>query len=110
MEMAMYLVTAVLTEGRSAREVADAHGASKTWVYELLARYRAEGEPGLAARSRRPQRSPMKVAHRFEDDIVRIRKELVEDGFDAGAGRGMTWRVGSGAASPASGRRSRSWC
>jgi transposase InsO family protein len=85
MEMAMYLVTAVLVEGRSAREVAAAHGVSKTWVYELVARYRSQGERGLVARSRRPLRSPTKVSHRFEDDIVRIRKELVEDGFDAGA-------------------------
>jgi transposase InsO family protein len=85
MEMATYLVTAVLVEGRSAREVAASHGVSKTWVYELLARYRAEGEAGLVARSRRPRRSPTKVSHRFEDDIVRVRKELVEAGFDAGA-------------------------
>jgi transposase InsO family protein len=85
MEMAVYLVTAVLVEGRSAREVAAAHGVSKTWVYELLARYRAEGEAGLVARSRRPRRSPTKISHRFEDDIVRVRKDLVEAGYDAGA-------------------------
>jgi transposase len=85
MEMAMYLVTAVLTEGRSPREVAAAHGVSKTWVYELLSRYRVDGEAGLVARSRRPGRSPTKVSHRFEDDIVRIRKTLAEEGFDAGA-------------------------
>jgi transposase InsO family protein len=85
MEMARYLVTAVLVEGRSAREVAAAHGVSKSWVYELLARYRADGEAGLVARSRRPRRSPTKVAHRFEDDIVRVRKELVEARYDAGA-------------------------
>ena len=74
MAMAMYLVTAVLVEGRSPREVAAAHGVSKTWVYELLARYRADGEAGLVARSRRPRRSPTKISHRFEDDIVRVRK------------------------------------
>ena len=85
MEMATYLVAAVLTEGRSPREVAAAHGVSKTWVYELLARYRAEGEAGLVARSRRPHRSPTKISHRFEDDIVRVRKELVDAGYDAGA-------------------------
>jgi transposase len=38
MEMAAYLVTAVLVEGRSPHEVAAAHGVSKTWVYELLGR------------------------------------------------------------------------
>lgn len=85
MEMATYLVTAVLVEGRSPREVAAAHGVSKTWVYELLARYRAEGDAGLVARSRRPRRSPTKISHRFEDDIVRVRKELVGAGYDAGA-------------------------
>jgi hypothetical protein len=58
---------------------------SKSWIYELLARYRAEGETRLVARSRRPHCSPTTVAHRFEDDIVGVRKELVEAGYDAGA-------------------------
>jgi transposase InsO family protein len=85
MEMAAYLVTAVLVEGQSVRKVARDHGVSKTWVYELMARYEAEGEAGLVPRSKRPHRSPTKIAERFEDEIVRIRKELTERGFDAGA-------------------------
>ena len=85
MDMAAYLVTAVLVEGRSAREVAAAHGVSKSWVYELLARYRQSGDAGLVPRSRRPRRSPTRVWDRFEDEIVRLRKELVELGVDAGA-------------------------
>jgi len=85
MEMATYLVTAVLVEGRGVREVAQAHGVSKTWLYELLARYRQEGEAGLVPRSKRPRHSPTKIAERFEDEIVRVRKELVASGFDAGA-------------------------
>ena len=85
MDMAAYLVTAVLVERRSAREVAAAHGVSKSWVYELLARYRQDGEAGLVPRSRRPQRSPTRVWDRFEEEIVRLRKELVELGVDAGA-------------------------
>ena len=84
MDIAGYLVTAVLVEGRSPREVARAHGVSKTWVYELLARYRAEGEAGLVPRSKRPRRSPTKVAHRFEEEIIRLRQQLTEQGFDAG--------------------------
>ena len=72
-------------EGRGVREVARDHGVSKTWLYELLARYESEGEAGLVARSRRPHRSPTKVADRFEDEIVRIRKQLTEAGYDAGA-------------------------
>jgi transposase len=85
MEMARYLVRAVLVEGLSVRKVAKDHGVSKTWLYELLARYEAEGEAGLVPRSKRPHRSPSKMVDRYEDEIVRIRKELVESGFDAGA-------------------------
>src|SRR5208283_609676 len=40
MGMGRYVVDAVLLEGRSAREVARAHGISKTWIYELIRRYR----------------------------------------------------------------------
>src|SRR5580704_11350376 len=85
MEMAAYLVTAVLVEGQSVREVARSHGVSKTWLYELLARYQAEGDAGLVPRSKRPHRSPTKIADRYEDEIVRLRKELIGSGFDAGA-------------------------
>jgi transposase InsO family protein len=85
MEMATYLVAAVLVEGQSVRRVAQDHGVSKTWLYELVARYQAEGEAGLVPRSKRPHRSPTKIADRFEDEIVRIRKELVGRGLDAGA-------------------------
>ena len=84
MDLARYLVTAVLVEGRSAREVAKSHGVSKSWVYELLARYRAEGEAGLVPRSKRPMRSPRRIADLFEDEIVAMRKELTDMGFDAG--------------------------
>jgi transposase len=85
MEMAMYLVTAVVVEGQSVRKVAQDHGVSKTWLYELIARYEAEGEAGLLPRSRRPHHSPSKVADLFEDEIVRLRKELEQGGVDAGA-------------------------
>ena len=85
MEMAMYLVTAVLVEGQSVRKVARDHGVSKTWVYELVSRYEADGEAGLVPRSRRPYYSPTKVADLFEDEIVRLRKELERGGVDAGA-------------------------
>lgn len=85
MDKATFLVAAVVVEGRGVREVARAHGVSKTWLYELLARYRAHGDAGLVPRSKRPKRSPTKVAHRYEDEIVAMRKDLVDRGFDAGA-------------------------
>jgi transposase InsO family protein len=84
MQMAMYLVQAVRVEGLSVRAVARDHGVSKTWLYELLARYDAGGQAALAPRSRRPRTSPTKIADLFEDEIVALRKELEAQGFDAG--------------------------
>jgi transposase InsO family protein len=83
-ELAAFVVQAVLGEGRSVREVARTHGVSKTWLYELLARYRAEGEVGLVARSKRPHRSPARVPETVEDEIVAIRKQLTDFGVEAG--------------------------
>jgi Homeodomain-like domain len=56
-----------------------------SWLYKLFARFRLEGPAGLAPRSRRPQRSPTRIADRYEEAIVALGKELVDAGFDAGA-------------------------
>jgi transposase InsO family protein len=84
MDLAGYVINAVLVEGRSVREVAAAHAISKSWVYELLARYRADGEAGLVPRSKRPRSSPTQVSEELEEAIVGLRKHLTEEGFDAG--------------------------
>lgn len=84
MELAEFVVMAVLIEKRSVREVARAHGVSKTWLYELVHRYQTGGVEGLVARSRRPHRSPTRVPSAVEDEIVMLRKHLAEEGFDAG--------------------------
>ena len=39
-QLARYVVEAVIREGRSYREVARAHGVSKSWVAKLIGRYR----------------------------------------------------------------------
>jgi transposase len=84
-ELARYLVDAVVVEKRSCREVARAHGVSKSWVAKLVARYREGGYDAIAPRSK----AATKVANRssvdLEDRVVRLRKQLAEDGFDAGA-------------------------
>jgi transposase InsO family protein len=49
-----------------------------------MARYRAEGEAAYTPRSRRPQLSPAATRTDVVDLIVRLRKQLVEDGLDAG--------------------------
>jgi len=48
MDRARYVVDAVVVEGRSVREVARAHGVSKSWVSALCVRYRAGGYDALA--------------------------------------------------------------
>lgn len=85
MGMARLVVTAVLVEGRSKSEVARTYGVSRRWVITLVARFLAEGEAGLAPRSRRPRSSPNRTTRAVEDEIVELRKDLDRDGHDAGA-------------------------
>ena len=84
MDLIRYVVKAVVLEGLTVREVAVAHGVSRSWVYECLARYHAEGDLGLVPRSRRPHSSPSRLAAEVEDEIVVLRKELAGQGLDAG--------------------------
>lgn len=85
MGMARYVVDAVLLEGRSAREVARAHGISKTWIYELIKRYRAGGYQALEPRSRRPRSCRHETPREIVSAIVQLRRELESQGHDAGA-------------------------
>lgn len=85
MGMAQLVVTAVLVEGRSKAEVARTYGVSRRWVITLVARFLAEGEPGLQPRSRRPRSSPGRTAQSVEDEIVALRKDLDRHGHEAGA-------------------------
>lgn len=55
---ARLVITAVVLENRPVAEVVRDFRVSRSWVYELLARYRAEGETAFEARSRRPRTSP----------------------------------------------------
>jgi transposase InsO family protein len=85
MDLAGYVINAVLVEGRSVKEVCEAHDISRSWLYELIARYRERGDEGLRPRSRRPRSSPTRVAPAIEDEVVALRKELSDLGVDAGA-------------------------
>jgi transposase InsO family protein len=85
MGMGRYVVDAVLLEGRSAREVARTHGISKTWIYELIKRYRAGGYEALQPRSRRPRSCPRAVSGETVQAVVEVRAELEAQGHDAGA-------------------------
>jgi transposase InsO family protein len=84
MGLGRYVVDAVLLEGRSAREVASAHGISKSWIYELIARYRTGGYEALEARSRRPRSCTHETPVEIVQAIVQLRLQLAADGHDAG--------------------------
>jgi len=85
MGMARYVVDAVLLEGRSAREVARAHGVSKTWIYELIRRFRAGGYEALEPRCKRPRSCRHQTSAQMVRAIVKLRTELAAQGHDAGA-------------------------
>ena len=79
MDLARYVVDAVVLEGRSYREVARAHGVSKSWVAKVLARYREGGEEAIQPRSKAPHRTPHRMPPELEDRIVEVRKRLLEE-------------------------------
>jgi transposase InsO family protein len=80
----LFLIERHLKEGTPIAELAAAIGMHRSWLYKLLARYEAEGEPGLVPRSRRPHRSPARISDLFEVETVRLRKSLADAGWDAG--------------------------
>src|SRR4051794_31472455 len=84
MSKARLVITAVVVERRTAAEVIAEYGISKSWLYELLARYRTEGEAAFEPRSKRPRTSPTATDDETVELIVRLRKQLVESGLDAG--------------------------
>jgi len=85
MDLARYVVDAVVLEGRSYREVARAHGVSKSWVAKMVGRFREGGYQAIEPRSRAPKRIPHRTPDEVEDEIVTLRKELTDLGVDAGA-------------------------
>jgi transposase InsO family protein len=85
MGLGRYVVDAVLLEGRGAGEVAAAHGISKSWIYELIGRYRAGGYEALEPRSRRPRSCRHQTSAQTVKAIVQLRRELEAQGYDAGA-------------------------
>jgi transposase InsO family protein len=85
MGLGRYVVDAVLLEGRSPSELARSHGLSRTWIYELVKRFRAGGYDALEPRSRRPKRCPHQYGPEVEAVVVLVRGQLAAAGHDAGA-------------------------
>jgi len=74
----------VVIEKRPVPDVAAQYGVSRSWLYELLARYRVEGEAAFEARSRRPDSSPDATPAATVDLIIELRQKLTATGLDAG--------------------------
>lgn len=85
MGLGRYVVDAVVLEGRSPSELAKSHHLSRSWIYELVARYRAGGYAALEPRSRRPRSCAHQVPPRVQNAVLRLRHELSDAGHDAGA-------------------------
>ena len=84
MSKARLVSTAVTIEKRPVSEVARSYGVARSWIYALLARYRAEGEAAFEPRSRRPKTSPSAISPDVVELITGLRKELAGQGLDAG--------------------------
>jgi transposase InsO family protein len=86
MDMGRFLIETHLRTHKPIKQLAATHEVSASWLFKLLRRYRLEGPAGLEQRSRRPKSSPTRISDLYEDEIVALRKELTDAGFDAGAG------------------------
>jgi len=80
-----YVVDAVVREGRSPTELARSHGLSRTWIYELVKRFRQGGYEALEPRSRRPKRCPHQYGPEVEATVLLLRGQLAAAGHDSGA-------------------------
>jgi transposase len=73
-DLARFVVDAVLLEGRSYRDVARSHGVSKSWVALLVARFREGGNEALEPRCKAAKKVANRSPAELEDRVVRLRK------------------------------------
>ena len=85
MSRARLVITAVTKQGLTQAEAARTYGLSEATVSRYLTRYRAEGDTAFEPRSRRPNTSPRATPPATVDLVLRLRKQLLESGHDAGA-------------------------
>jgi transposase InsO family protein len=78
------VITAVVVQNRPVAHVAAEYGVSRSWLYELLARYRTEGEAVFEPRSRRPKSVPNAIPAHVVELILELREKLTATGLDAG--------------------------
>jgi transposase InsO family protein len=84
MQLARFLVEAVVLGKQSPNQLVREHPISRSWFYELLARYRRDGPAALEPRSHRPTACPHQVERTVVEAILALRAELSAAGLDAG--------------------------
>ena len=84
MDQNRFLVDAVIIQKRGIRAVAKDYGVSKSWVHTLITRYKQGGYDALQPHSKQPKTSPTRTPDTITNNIIRLRKELEEDGYDNG--------------------------
>jgi transposase InsO family protein len=89
---ARLVITAVVVEKRSVSEVGAAYGLSRSWIYELVARYHTEGETAFEPRTRRPHTRPDATPASTVDLVIELRRQLTAAGLDAGADT-ISWHL-----------------
>ncbi|MFD7307286.1 IS481 family transposase [Promicromonospora sp. NPDC059942] len=85
MSKARLVITAVTRAHQPVAQVAREHNVSRSWIYELLARYREQGEAAFQPRSRRPRTTPNATPPDVVQQVLTLRKDLTGQGLDAGA-------------------------
>lgn len=85
MSKARLIITAITVQGSSVAQAAHEYGVARSWAYELLARYRAEGEAAFQPRSRRPHTNRTAIPQTTIDLVLALRAQLSTQGLDAGA-------------------------
>ena len=86
MSMARVVITAVVVEARPISQVARDYDLSRRWVQKLVRRFETDSEAAFEPRSRRPGSNPRRViTDELEERIVALRKQLADQGLDAGA-------------------------
>jgi putative transposase len=80
-------------KGESATAICQSLGHSREWFYKWLKRYQAGDDAWADEQSRRPQRSPGRVAVDLEATIVATRRSLAQRGLFCGA-QAIAWELG----------------
>lgn len=79
------LIIEVDVDGLNVTEFCAQHGVSTWFFYQLRKRYAVEGDAALEPRSRAAKTVANRTPSWVENVIVELRKELDDDGLDAGA-------------------------